>query len=88
MLRFTSWTRECLETIANVPSATNLDRCMASWAKLLKITEEIGTSFTFDDPSNMPDLGETRVQIMLGGFEKELKDWRKSFEYDGLPNGS
>jgi hypothetical protein len=49
----------------------------------LKITEDLVISLSLDDPSNMADLSESRVQIMINGFEKELEAWRTSFQLDG-----
>lgn len=84
MLRYSSWLRECLDTITSNPEISELDQSLVGWVKLLKITEDIGTSFRFDDPGNMPDLSEARAQIMVGGFEKELEDWKKEFDVNGM----
>lgn len=87
MLRYSSWIQECLETITSNPKISKLDRLLIYWVKLLKISEDIGTAFRFDDPGNMPDLSEARAQIMMGGFEKKLEDWKKESDINGMNGG-
>ena len=48
--------------------------------------EECSTSFAFDDPSASISLEEPRIQLMLKGFEKKLKNWRESL-VPGVMNG-
>ena len=79
-LRFNKWMSDCVDIIANNPGASKLDGHLAAWTRLFKITDDIGTSFSFDDPTNMPNLAEPRVQIMITGYEKTLEAWRAAHE--------
>jgi hypothetical protein len=83
MLRFNNWMSDCVEVLANNTNASRFDRSLIAWVKLLKITEDLVASLSLDDPSNMADLSESRVQIMITGFEKELEAWRRTFQPDG-----
>jgi hypothetical protein len=80
MLRFSSWIQDCLETISNNPNVTKLDKSIVHNVKLLKISEDIFSAFMFDDPSNMPDLPESRLRLMMSGFERQLEAWKKGAE--------
>ncbi|TVY15322.1 Transcriptional regulator WAR1 [Lachnellula arida] len=86
MLRSNSWLRECLEYVDANANPHYLDNCLVAWVSILQITEEICTSFSFDDPGNMANLAETRVQITLSGFEKKLLAWKEKFTSTGAIN--
>lgn len=77
MLRFSKWINDCLESVANNPRATRLDKNLVIWVRLLKIAEEIGTSHSFDDPSNMADIAEPSVQLKIASFQKSLEAWKR-----------
>lgn len=81
-LRYNKWIGDCLDSVANYPKATQQDRYLVTWVKLLRITEELGTSLSFDDPSNMADLSEPSVQLKVASFEKTLEAWKKACEPD------
>jgi hypothetical protein len=83
MLRFNNWMSDCVEVLGNNPNASSFDKYLIAWVKILKITEGLVTSLSLDDPSNMADLSESRVQIMITGFEKELETWKATFQPDG-----
>ncbi len=82
MLRSNKWVDECLESVANNSSALWTDKYLVSWIRLIKITEEIGSAFSFEDPSNMADLSEPRVQLIQSGFGKMLDAWKESVGTD------
>lgn len=88
MLRSNSWLKECLEYVELNATPSSLDTCLVAWVYILQITEEICTSFSFDDPGNMANLAEARVQITLTGFEKKLFAWKEKFESAGAVNGN
>ena len=73
-----------MDVLWRSPSALPSDKCIVAWVKLLKISEEIGTSFSLDDPSNRVRLSESRVQLRHKGFEKRLEGWKKQFGSDGV----
>lgn len=77
MLRFSSWVTDCVETLA--PSFLSLptDKMFCHWVRLQIISEDIYTSFSFDDQSNLAKLSETPVQFMLRSFEKRLEIWKR-----------
>jgi hypothetical protein len=82
MLRFNKWISDCLEVVASNPRASKLDKYLVSWVRLMKITEDLGSSLSFEDPSNMADLAEPSVQLKVTGFEKLLEAWKKTSEPD------
>ncbi|KAH7393264.1 hypothetical protein BKA64DRAFT_82114 [Cadophora sp. MPI-SDFR-AT-0126] len=76
MLRYNRWVEECLESLANNSNASQTDRYLVSWIRLIRITEEIGLAFGFEDISSMANLSETRTQIMMSGLQKALQSWK------------
>jgi len=87
MLRSNSWLKECLDYVEANANPSYLDNCLVAWVNLLQITEEICSSFSYDDPGNMANIAEPRVQITLSGFEKKLLAWKERFEPTGAING-
>ena len=83
MLRYNSWIGQCQDVLASSPFGLPLDKSIVGWVKLLHISEEIATSFSFDDPGNMVGLSESRAPLMLKGFEKRLEIWKKGFDSEG-----
>jgi hypothetical protein len=73
-MRYNSWVRECTDTISSSPFQS--DRVFAHWVRLLAISEDIYTSFSFDDETSIANLSDTRVQFMMKSFEKRLNEWK------------
>lgn len=89
MLRWNSWIGDCLESLEQHPQASKHDHLLSAWVRILKITEEVGTSFAFDEPSNMADLSEPRVQLTMTALQKSAEAWRRDlipevFDNDAL----
>lgn len=82
MLRWNDWIAECLGFVAKNPSISKLDKIIVAWVRLLKISGDFATSFSFDNSSTIANLSESRVQIMVGGFEKNLEAWRHNHEFE------
>ena len=80
MLRHNSWIDSCTETLARNPNPHPLDGTLLGWVRLMKITESIHTSISFDDFGNLAKLSDPRTQLLVSGFEKELAQWRKSLK--------
>ncbi|KAK0100040.1 hypothetical protein ONS95_013146 [Cadophora gregata] len=79
MLRYSRWVGQCLESLENNPNASQMDKHLVSWIKLMKITEEIGLAFGFEDISYMASLSEPRTQIVMSGLQKTLQSWKVLF---------
>lgn len=75
MLRVSSYIRECAEYLERSPTAVPSDRTLVGWVKLIMIAEEIGNSFSYDDPGSIAALSELRTQLMLKDFNKRLDNW-------------
>jgi len=76
MLRYNRWVGECLDSLANNPNASQTDRYLVSWIRLIRISEEIGLAFGFEDVSSMANLSEPRTQIVMSGLQKKLQSWK------------
>ena len=87
MLRVSSYVRECVQYLDLAPDAIPTDRTMVHWVRLVMIAEEIGVSFSYDDPGGIASITELRTQLMLKDFESRLTEWWTSVpEHEG--NGS
>lgn len=87
MLRWNSWISDCLESLEQHRQASKHDHLLAAWVRILKITEDVGTSFAFDEPSNMADLSESRVQLTMTALQKSAEAWRRDLLPEVYDNG-
>lgn len=76
MLRYNRWVGECLDSLANNPNASQTDKYLVSWIRLIRISEEIGLALGFEDVSSMANLSEPRTQIVMSGLQKTLQSWK------------
>jgi hypothetical protein len=77
MLRFNSWTKECLECLEGSQYSPSSVEMLVAWVKLVKIAEDISACMSYDDPVNIPTPSDSRGRLMLKIFEKELNSWRQ-----------
>lgn len=87
MLRWNNWIGICLESIEQHSQATKCDHLLVAWVRILKIMEEAGISFAFDDMSNMVSLSEPRTQLTMLGLQKSAEVWRQNLLPDVCGNG-
>jgi hypothetical protein len=67
---------ECLSILEESP--VFLDKHLAACVKLQRIADETLMSFGFDDPSTDVSLTDSRMQVILRGFERKMDDWMKT----------
>ena len=87
MLRFNKWIEDCLEFVDKSPCAAASDKCLVAWAQLLRICEDIMTSFGYD--GDVVSLSDSRVQLMVKSFETRLDMWNRdkaSYLMTGMPS--
>src|SRR4051794_8788222 len=90
MLRFTSWMEECITCLA-MNGTHPLDGVLVSWVRLMKITENIHISLSFEDLNQIVKLSEPSIQFQICGIEEGLELWRKRAQSEGingLPNST
>jgi hypothetical protein len=78
MLLFNNWMGECFEKLVSSPKI--LDKRLAACVTLQRILDEASTLFGFDDPSTNISLTESRVQVIMKGFEKRMEEWMANAE--------
>jgi hypothetical protein len=76
VLLFNNWMSECLDLLEESPIF--LDKRLAALVKLQRIADEALISFGLDDPSTDISLTDSRVQVILRGFERKMDDWMKT----------
>lgn len=69
---------ECIEMLETSSEALASDKLLCEHVKLQHVNEDIGMSFSMDDPSATVTISDTKVQYSLRGFEKNLSDWTKA----------
>jgi hypothetical protein len=75
MLRFSnSIARGVAELEASIDPP---DRVLAAWAKLQQIAEEAIVSLGLDDQLSHVDPRDTRIQLQIAGFQKQLEAWKR-----------
>jgi hypothetical protein len=78
MLRYNNWISDCTEYLQKSSAATLLDKQLAAWVGLLRLCEEITSSFGYDN--DVVSLSEPRVQLMLKSFEKRFELWSRDLD--------
>jgi hypothetical protein len=49
-----------------------------AWVKLQIITDDYANFFAFDDATTSVNLADSRMQVTLKGFERQLEDWKRN----------
>jgi len=82
LLRWNSYTQECIEVLETSPDAYASDNVLCQWARIQHITEEISIQFSMDDPVAQSGGLDTKLQYALKGFERQLDDWSRQVPTD------
>jgi len=69
---------ECIEVLESSDAVLPSDKVLCQHAKLQHINEEIGVEFSMDDPSASINISDSRVQLALKSFERELTEWNNA----------
>ena len=78
ILRISSHVQACVDRMEQLPPAVSNDRVLTLWACLFMIAEEIGSSFSYDDPAVIASILDTKTQLMMTAFERRLTQWRRN----------
>lgn len=82
LIRWTSFMAESVDILENSPEAAPTDKILCQWVRSQRIAEEVGISFSMDDPSASISIADPKVQYALKGFEQELDKWSSSIPPD------
>ncbi|CCD54950.1 putative fungal specific transcription protein [Botrytis cinerea BcDW1] len=78
LIRWSPFMAESVDVLQNSPDAAPTDNMLCQWALSQRIAEEVGISFSMDDPNASISISDHKVQYALKGFEQELDKWSKS----------
>ncbi|OJJ47702.1 hypothetical protein ASPZODRAFT_63290 [Penicilliopsis zonata CBS 506.65] len=81
-LLFNDWMGECVKHLERSP--TTIDRHMARWFELQRITDETLMSFGLDDTSSTVMAFESRIQAVLRWFDNRMQSWKRDLPPDML----
>lgn len=82
LLQFNDWISECVKHLAHSPNI--MDRRLATWFELQRITDEAMASFGLDDTSSATPLTESRIQAVLRWFDNKMQSWKDNTPSDML----
>jgi hypothetical protein len=82
LIRWSSFMDDCLKVLENSPEAAPSDKILCQWVRSQHIAEEIGTQFSMDDPVASVSIADSKVQISLKGFERDLENWNSQVPVD------
>jgi hypothetical protein len=71
MLQWSSGMSDCLDVLENSPEATFLDQRLVAWVRLQNISDEWSKSV---------GLTNSRVELSLKGFQRQLQKWKETAE--------
>lgn len=77
LIRWSPFMADCIEFFEALPAAesTASDKVLCQWVRSQHIAEEVGTSFSMDDPMAIVNIADSKVQYSLKGFERDLEKW-------------
>lgn len=78
LVRWSDYMDECVEVLQTSDMALPSDKILCRHVGLQHINEEIGNQFSMDDPSAAVTISDTKVQMSLKSFERELEDWTRA----------
>ena len=73
---------DSLDVLESSPEAAPSDRVLCQWVRSQHIAEEVGTSFSMDDPLATVSISDQKVQYALKGFERDLEKWSSQIPPD------
>ncbi|CAD6448032.1 cec9174f-2bc2-40fd-a4de-ef3d17758d1d [Sclerotinia trifoliorum] len=82
IIGWTSFMAESVDILENSPEAAPTDRILTQWVRSQRIAEEVGISFSMDEPGANISIADPKVQYALKGFEQELDKWSSSIPPD------
>jgi hypothetical protein len=82
MLPYSKWMEEAIELLESSTELT--DKRTAAWGRLMRIEEETATYFGLDDASTKLELTDSRLNVIVKGFEKRSEDWMKKVKGEVL----
>ncbi|KAG9245992.1 hypothetical protein BJ878DRAFT_499019 [Calycina marina] len=75
LIRWSTFMADCVNVLENSPEAAHSDKTLCQWVRSQKITEEVGTQFSMDDPSANVSVTDPKMQYFMKAFEKDLDNW-------------
>ncbi|KAK3329780.1 hypothetical protein B0H66DRAFT_469156, partial [Apodospora peruviana] len=82
LIRWTSFMAECVDILESSPEAASTDKyfCHLVWTH--RLAEEVGITFSMDDPISAPNITQASTQYALKGFELQLERHRSAMPED------
>ncbi|KAI9890115.1 MAG: hypothetical protein M1814_004514 [Vezdaea aestivalis] len=75
LVQWIPYNDDCIDVLETSPDALPSDKYLCQWVKLQHVMEEVGTSFSMDDPFATAPISDPKVQYALRGFERQMTDW-------------
>ena len=75
LIRWNAFMDDCVEVLESSPHALESDKVLCQWIRSQHIAEEVGTQFSMDDPVANVSIADSKVQLSLKGFERDLEKW-------------
>jgi len=82
LIRWSPFMADSLDVLESSPEAAPSDRVLCQWVRSQHIAEEVGTSFSMDDPLATVSISDQKVQYALKGFERDLEKWSSQIPPD------
>jgi hypothetical protein len=78
LLRWTIFMTESVDVLESSPDAAPTDKYLCHLVWTHRLAEEIGMSFSMDDPGANINIADARTQHALKGFEHQLDKYRRT----------
>lgn len=74
LVRWSPYLEDCLQVLETTPGAPT-DIVWCQWIRSQHIAEEVGYSFSMDDPFAIVSISDLKVAHALKGFERDIEMW-------------
>jgi len=81
MMNFTMYMVECAKGLEASPSRN--DNCLAAWARLMNMADEISVAYGLTDQSKRASLADERIQQIMLSFIKRIQAWHAKYANKG-----
>ena len=77
LIRWSRFIEETIDILSTSPEALPSDKALCKHAKVAHINEQIGSQFSWDDPTNNVSLSSPNVNFQIKHFENQLSAWKE-----------
>ena len=84
-MKYNDYVESCCQALSEAKEAPS-DCFLQYFIRLQRLTEEVNSTFGYDDHQQLPALDAVRTEMMVKAFSKQLTQFEETFPVDALEN--